>query len=88
MSKKEITLSDGRKAVRLFKPKGYTIIKAIEIAGEGKPQMVMMAAVASLVVQIEGASLVMEDVLELEAMDFFAVITLGMEGNDPSVLSK
>lgn len=88
MSKKEITLSDGRKAVRVAKPKGHTIIKAIEIAGEGKPQMVMMAAVASIVVQIEGEPLVMEDVIELDAMDFLAVITLGMEGNDPLPASK
>ena len=84
----EITLSDGRKAVRVAKPKGYTIIKAIEIAGEGKPQMVMMAAVASIVVQIEGEPLVMEQVLELEAIDFLAVITLGMAGNDPLAASK
>lgn len=85
---KEITLSDGRKAVRVRKSNGYTIVKAIEIVGEGKPQMAMMAAVASIVLEIEGEPLVVEQVMELEPMDFFAVIALGMEGNGSLAASK
>lgn len=84
----EITLEDGRIAVLKIKPKGRHAAKAARIANNDQDHV--PAAIAAQVVEINAVGLTMEEVLDLDLTDYFAVITLAMgkEGNESLAPSK
>lgn len=83
---KEITLKNGKTAVLAVEPIGLHIAKASVIANN--KQEFIAAAIAAQVILIKdkdnSIELTMEDVLQMPAKDYLAVITLAMgeEGND------
>ena len=73
MSYPIITLSDGRVAAFLRKPKVGDVSKAQRIAGPKGGDIDRSAALLSLIITLDGKPVTLEDILNLDVDDFAAI---------------
>lgn len=70
----ELELPSGRKATVLKKANGRHIERASRMAGDGAGAMRLSMSMVAVKAQVDGKDLTLEDVLELEDHDVFALI--------------